>query len=231
MKRRLALAFALLAPFGAPMAHAQHTGQGGTPPGGQHQGGQHAGQRPGADRHQGGQHGGQTPAGQQGVRRTAADTAAACRRPRAAQHAVCRAWLARQRGDTAFAAMQQRGQRVMGVNQYTSTHRFDELPDGGRIELQRDGDDAVEIVQIRRHFAEIASNFADGNFTAPGAVHASDVPGTAVMAAKRPLITYTMEILARGAALRIASADSEAVAAIHQFLEFQRREHGTGQRP
>lgn len=127
--------------------------------------------------------------------------------------------------------MQQRGERVMGVNQYTSTHRFDELPDGRRIELQRDGGGPAEIAQIRRHFAEIASSFADGNFTAPGAVHASEVRGTAVMAAKLPLITYTIEILPRGAALRIASPDSEAVAAIHQFLQFQRREHGTRQRP
>lgn len=186
---------------------------------GQHQGGQHQGE-------QGGQ-----PAGPQPVTRTAADTAAACRRPGAEQHAVCREWLARQRGDTGFAAMQQRGQRVMGVDQYTSVHRFDELPDGGRIELQRDRDDPAGVAQIRRHFTEIASGFADGNFSAPGMVHAQEVPGSAVMAAKRGLITYSLEILPRGAALRIASPDSEAVVAIHQFVEFQRQEHGTGQRP
>jgi TusA-related sulfurtransferase len=51
------------------------------------------------------------------------------------------------------------------------------------------------------------------------------------MAAKRSLITYTVEVLPRGAALRIATQDPEAVQAIHRFLEFQRLEHRTGQRP
>ena len=45
--------------------------------------------------------------------------------------------------DTGFAAMQQRGKMAMGVDQTTSTHRFDALPDGGRIELQRDTDDSL----------------------------------------------------------------------------------------
>ncbi|MDP3775715.1 MAG: hypothetical protein Q8Q85_15760 [Gemmatimonadales bacterium] len=211
MASRLAVSLLLIAPLvGVRMLAAQHTG---APPGGQHQGGQHQG-----DTHV---HGGQQP-----VRRTAADTAAACRRPGAEQQVVCRGWL-----DTAFAGMQQRGQQVMGVDQYTSSHRFDDLPDGGRIELQRDGADPAGAAAIRRHFAEIAGKFADADFDAPGLVHAQDVPGTRVMAAKRSLITYTVEVLPRGAALRIASRDSEAVAAIHQFLQFQRREHGTGQRP
>ena len=41
----------------------------------------------------------------------------------------------------AFAALQARGLLAMGVDQYTSTHRFDMLPDGARIQLQRDTDD------------------------------------------------------------------------------------------
>ena len=39
--------------------------------------------------------------------------------------------------DTSFTAMQKRGEKAMGVDQYTSTHKFDSFPDGGRIELQR----------------------------------------------------------------------------------------------
>ena len=40
--------------------------------------------------------------------------------------------------DTAFASMQSRGEVVMGVDQYTSAHVFEDLPDGGRIVLDRD---------------------------------------------------------------------------------------------
>ena len=35
--------------------------------------------------------------------------------------------------DTTFVRMQARGAVVMGVNQYTSAHVFEDLPDGGRI--------------------------------------------------------------------------------------------------
>jgi hypothetical protein len=45
--------------------------------------------------------------------------------------------------DTAFAGVQSRGQVAMGVDQYTSTHIFEPLLDGGRIELQRDDQDSL----------------------------------------------------------------------------------------
>ena len=39
--------------------------------------------------------------------------------------------------DTAFRSMQERGHMAMGVDQYTSAHQFDLLPDGGRIALDQ----------------------------------------------------------------------------------------------
>jgi hypothetical protein len=127
--------------------------------------------------------------------------------------------------DTAYAAMQARGRDVMGVDQYTSRHVFEPLPDGGRIELQRTVDDSAGVEQIRRHLAEIAGEFARGDFSAPSRVHATDVPGTAVMLAKRDVIVYRMQPLPRGGEVRITSSDPEAVAAVHDFLAYQRREH------
>lgn len=129
--------------------------------------------------------------------------------------------------DTAFAAMQQRGKTAMGVDQYTSTHHFDALPDGGRIELQRDVDDSAGIAQIRAHLQGIAKTFAEGDFTTPAFVHMRDVPGTKVMAAKRGAITCTYRELLRGGEVRIVTTDREALAAIHEFLAFQRQEHHT----
>jgi len=127
--------------------------------------------------------------------------------------------------DSAFAGVQERGAVAMGVNQYTSHHIFQPLPDGGRIELQRDVDDSAGIIQIRAHMQQIAARFAAGDFRLPGYVHARTVPGTAVMAAKRTSITYTVESLPRGAAVRVHSEDARAVEAIHQFLAFQRQDH------
>jgi hypothetical protein len=121
--------------------------------------------------------------------------------------------------------VQRRGEVVMGVNQYTSRHVFESLADGGRIELQRDVDDSAGAAQIRRHMQVIARQFAAGDFRLPGVVHARDVPGARVMADRRSAISYTVESLPRGAALRVRSDDTVALRAIHEFLAFQRQDH------
>jgi hypothetical protein len=131
-------------------------------------------------------------------------------------------------GDPAFAGVQARGGVAMGVNQYTSRHVFEPLPDGGRIALERDAVDSEGAAQIRRHMHEIAARFAAGDYALPGFVHARVVPGTGIMAARRTAITYAVDSLPRGAALRIRTADSTAIRAIHEFLAFQRRDHHAG---
>jgi hypothetical protein len=136
---------------------------------------------------------------------------------------------ARQHGahgqDSAFAAMQGRGRVAMGVDQYTSIHRFDAMRDGGRIELLRDRDDSAGTAVIRAHMRAIARAFASGDFATPAVVHLETVPGADVMRERRRAIRYAPIDLPRGAALRIRSGDPVAVAAIHRFLAFQRREH------
>ena len=130
--------------------------------------------------------------------------------------------------DSAFAAVQARGAapHAMGVDQHTSTHRFEALPDGGRIELQRDVDDPPGVEQIRRHMREIVGAFSAGDFAIPEFVHGmAEVPGTRVMAERRAVIDYRVEDLPRGAAVRIRSDDPAALAAIHEFLAFQRMDH------
>ena len=130
--------------------------------------------------------------------------------------------------DSSFADVQRRGHAAMGVDQYTSTHLFQPLPDGGRIELQRDTADSADRMRILEHMGEIAAAFGAGDFTVPGFVHAREVPGTAVMAARRARISYVVESLPRGAAVRLTTGDSSAIEAIHEFLAFQRHDHRAG---
>lgn len=137
-------------------------------------------------------------------------------RPRASDQAL---------SDSAFAALQARGKTVMGVDQYTSTHHFDDLPDGGRIELQRNQADSAGVEQIRMHLQHIARAFAAGDFTDPRIVHNHQMPGTAVMAQKKDVITYTYAPVPRGGEVRITTNDPEALRAIHEFMAAQRREH------
>jgi hypothetical protein len=127
--------------------------------------------------------------------------------------------------DSAFAAVQERGAVVMGVDQYTSAHVFEPLPDGGRIVLQRDSVDPAGTATIRAHMEDIAVRFAGGDFSLPGFVHAQPVPGTAVMAARRSVIRYQADTLPRGAEVRIRSDDAAAIAAIHEFRAFQAQDH------
>ena len=145
----------------------------------------------------------------------------------AQQHEHAHPMPARADSDSAFAAMQARGKVVMGVDQDTARHVFESLPDGGRIELQEAVNDTAAVSHIRRHLEEIAQAFSRGDFTAPELVHLQTVPGTRVMAAKRGAISYRVAQLPRGAEVRITTADPDALAAVHEFLAFQRREHRT----
>ena len=127
--------------------------------------------------------------------------------------------------DSAYHAMQMRGKVVMGVDQYTSSHKFEDLSDGGRIELQRDRDDAQGTAAIRAHLKAISAAFQKGDFSAPALVHMKQVPGADEMAARKSAIRYTFKELPRGGEVRIVSTDPQAVRAVHRFLAFQRSEH------
>ena len=117
----------------------------------------------------------------------------------------------------------------MGVDQYTSQHVFEALPDGGRIVLQRKESDPAGEQTIRAHMRNIATAFSNGDFALPGFVHEmAHVPGTAVMKRLRAEITYTPRDLPGGGEVVIATRNKDAVAAIHEFLAFQRMDHRAG---
>jgi hypothetical protein len=62
--------------------------------------------------------------------------------------------------DSAFQGVQRRGALVMGVDQEAASHRFETLPDGGRIIFtMNDTGDADGTAVIRRHLQVIADSF------------------------------------------------------------------------
>ncbi len=122
--------------------------------------------------------------------------------------------------------MQARGAHVMGVDQYASAHVFEDLLDGGRVVLDRsDPADTADITRIRAHMRDIEAAFRAGDFSKPFEVHAQTVPGTVVMTARRAAISYTAVDRPQGGEVRITSRDPVAIAAIHEFLAFQRDAH------
>jgi hypothetical protein len=130
--------------------------------------------------------------------------------------------------DTGYPALQRRGRMVMGVDQYTSMHRFDERADGGRIVLTRSPQDTAGVRIIRQHLAEVARAFRAGDFSDPAAVHAHELPGVAVMRERRRFIAYTVDTLPGGGAIRLRTRDPAALKAVRQFLAAQRHEHHAG---
>jgi hypothetical protein len=85
--------------------------------------------------------------------------------------------------------------------------------------------DTAGIATIRAHMREIVADFREGDFSKLFAVHATEVPGTKMMAARREKISYEASDRPQGAEVRIRTGDPEVVSAVHAFLAFQRSDH------
>lgn len=124
------------------------------------------------------------------------------------------------------AAMDHRGHQAMGWDQSKATHTFAASPDGGSIEVAaNDPADAATVAAIRTHLQEIARSFKAGEFDKPMFIHAQTPPGVPDMTRLKAQITYKYEERPAGGKVTIASANADAVKAVHAFLEFQQKEH------
>jgi hypothetical protein len=134
-----------------------------------------------------------------------------------------------QRHDQHLADVNKRGDQVMGFDHMKTTHHFRLTPDGGVIEVEaNDPEDTASRDQIRRHLRHIAQLFANGDFTAPMLIHAQTPPGAPVMKQMKAEIQYRFEEMERGGRVRITTGNRDAVAAVHEFLRFQIKDHATG---
>ena len=131
--------------------------------------------------------------------------------------------------DAHLAAVNERGAKAMGFSQTATTHHFRLTRDGGFIQVEvNDAADAENLGAIRQHLTHIARLFAEGDFNTPMLVHDRVPPGVARMQRLRTEITYEYEETDSGARVRIKTKSAEALAAVHDFLRFQIRDHQTG---
>jgi hypothetical protein len=130
----------------------------------------------------------------------------------------------------ASVATQDHGAMVMGFDQDKTVHHFLLFDDGGAIDIAvKDAADTKNREAIRSHLPHITMMFGVGNFNAPMLVHdAKDVPGTAALAALKDKIRYAYAETPKGGRVNILTTDKAALAAVHEFLSFQIREHHTG---
>lgn len=128
-----------------------------------------------------------------------------------------------------FAMVLKNGEKAMGFSQTATTHHFLLMKNGGAIQVEaNDAEDLENRDKVRKHLAEIAEQFKKGIFTTPLAVHGQVPPGVSVMDQLRNEINYSYEETEKGARVRIITDNSQALAAIHQFLKFQIEDHQTG---
>ena len=127
------------------------------------------------------------------------------------------------------AAMKKRGAAAMGFDQDATVHHFRLAADGGSIEVHvKNTGDTTTLAAVRTHLKAIAAQFASGDFSKPLMTHAENPPGAARMAALRATIDYTYEDTGSGGRVRIRSSSADGVTAVHEFLQYQIREHHTG---
>jgi len=131
--------------------------------------------------------------------------------------------------DQHSAGVDIRGDHAMGFSHENTKHRFELLSDGGTIEVAANSEmDVATREQIRQHLTHIASLFSSNNFEIPMFIHDTVPPGIPVMKEKHGAITYTFVPTKAGAMVRIVTHDPDALKAIHEFLEFQIKDHRTG---
>ena len=127
------------------------------------------------------------------------------------------------------AELKKRGAVAMGFDQDKVAHHFTLDDTGGVIEVGvNDPSDRAVLGQVRTHLKEIASDFSRGDFGKPFATHGEAPPGVHTMQERKNAMTFGYEDMPGGGRVRITTADAMAVEAVHEFLQYQIREHATG---
>jgi hypothetical protein len=127
------------------------------------------------------------------------------------------------------AELKKRGAAAMGFDQDKTTHHFRLLLEGGAIEVvANDPADVASRDRIRTHLKEIAAEFAGADFGKPFATHGEVPPGVETMRQRKGRLAFTYEETAAGGRVKITTSDARAKSAVHEFLRYQIREHGTG---
>ena len=121
-----------------------------------------------------------------------------------------------------------RHDQATGVAHEKAVHHFLLAKDGGSIRLEAIDRDVATRDRIREHLQVVARSFASGDFSLPMTIHDRVPPGAGVMKARKGLIRYSYQPTENGGMVRISTGDEKAKRAVHEFLRFQIRDHGTG---
>lgn len=131
--------------------------------------------------------------------------------------------------DSHLKTVNEQGDKAMGFSHEKTTHHFRLFADGGAIEVAANSSQDTESRdQIRKHLGHIAQMFSGGNFDAPMLTHGKVPPGVPILQKMKTEVSYAFAEIEDGGRVRIKTNNSEALAAVHEFLRFQISDHQTG---
>ena len=127
------------------------------------------------------------------------------------------------------ATVDRRGDEGMGFSHRKVAHHFGLTKTGGFITAEvKDPADAASAADVRKHFGHIAAAFKQGDFDLPMFIHGGVPPGVPLMKKLKAEIDYELQQTPLGGRIAITTVNPKALGAIHRFLEFQIRDHRTG---
>lgn len=121
------------------------------------------------------------------------------------------------------------GAQVMPFDQKQAMHMFLPSATGGVVEIVVHDMDATQIALVRSHLLQEAAMFTRGDYSDPAYIHGKAMPGLVGLEASASRVSVRYFETPSGAAITLASVDQDVVAAIHQWLAAQQRDHSSGQ--
>ncbi len=121
----------------------------------------------------------------------------------------------------------EKGAEVMPFDLEETTHVFRKTETGGVQEVVADDpNDAEQVALIRGHLEEEAAAFRRGDLSDPSEIHGEEMPGLKELEAGAEEMDIRYSDLPDGAKIEYETGDPALVAALHDWFDAQRSDHG-----
>lgn len=116
---------------------------------------------------------------------------------------------------------------VMPFDISKTIHVFRMTEQGGvqRVVI-RDASAKAQVALIQQHLQHEAARFQKGDYSDPGTLHGSDMPGLQDLESGGSRIRVAYAALAEGAEISFSTDDKHLLTAIHRWFGAQLSEHG-----
>lgn len=120
------------------------------------------------------------------------------------------------------------GKDVMPFSLPATTHFFSKTAEGGVQQVvAKKANDTDQVKLVRQHLKEIRTQFLKGDFSGPGHIHGTDMPGLDELRQAKPgQVAIAYKDVKSGAELSYKTANPSLVIALHKWFDAQLSDHG-----